>query len=107
MKHALIVIVLALAFAGNAAPDERKAAARTHTVLITAFKFVPEALEVNAGDTVVWKNQDLVPHTATGKKFDSKGLDQGQNWSYVARTKGSFPYICYFHPTMKAQLTVK
>lgn len=85
-----------------------KPAPKTHTVLITGFKFVPEHLTVAAGDTVIWKNQDIVPHTATATKvFDSKGLDKGQSWSYIAKRNGNYPYICSYHPTMKGLLVVK
>ncbi|MBY0508112.1 MAG: cupredoxin family copper-binding protein [Bryobacteraceae bacterium] len=104
MKSLLIVVLAALASVGTAAPEEAR---KTHTVLITGFKFVPETLEVSVGDTVIWKNQDIVPHTATGKKFESSRLSKDQAWSYVAKAKGSFPYICRFHPTMKALLTVR
>jgi plastocyanin len=90
----------------NSAPPA--AAGKTWAVLIEGFKFVPEKLEVAAGDTVVWKNEDIVPHTATAKKiFDSKNLDKGQSWSYVVKQKGTFAYICTYHPTMKAELTVR
>jgi len=42
------------------------AAPKTHLARIAGFQFVPNKLEVNVGDTVIWKNEDLVPHTATG-----------------------------------------
>jgi plastocyanin len=35
------------------------------TVEIREFKFEPETLTVHEGDTVVWKNDEIVPHTAT------------------------------------------
>ncbi len=106
----LSVIVLALAALSplDSASADTKPGAKTWTVLIKGFKFVPERLEVEAGDTVIWKNEDIVPHTATAKKlFDSKKLDQGQSWSYVAKQKGSHPYICLYHPTMTGELVVK
>ena len=81
---------------------------KTHTVLIRGFQFVPERIEVEVGDTVMWKNQDIVPHTATAKKgFDSKQIDASGSWSYVVKQKGNYPYICTFHPTMEGQLLVK
>lgn len=84
------------------------AAPKTHTVVIKGFQFIPERLEVAAGDTVVWKNEDIVPHTATAKKvFDSKGIEKGQSWQHVAKQKGSHIYICTYHPTMKGELVVK
>lgn len=74
--------------------------------MIKGFKFEPDKLEVEVGDIVVWTNQDIVPHIVTGDKFKSKSMDQGQSWSLKVKQKGEFPYICRFHPTMKAELVV-
>ena len=38
---------------------------QVHTVLIEGMRFQPKGLTVAAGDTVVWINRDMVPHTAT------------------------------------------
>lgn len=86
-----------------------KSASQTHTVLIKDFKYVPETLTVKAGDTVIWKNEDLVPHTATanGKSFDSKNIASKASWKYVANKPGTYPYLCTYHPTMKARLIVQ
>ena len=85
------------------------AAPTTHTVVIADMKFVPETLTVKAGDTIVWVNKDFFPHTATtrDKTFDSGDIATNKSWKYVAKKKGSFPYICTLHPTMKATLIVK
>jgi plastocyanin len=82
---------------------------RAHTVAIRAFQYVPADLTVATGDTVVWINEDLVPHTATaeGKTFDSGSIAVKQSWQYVARDKGQFEYVCTFHSNMKATLTVR
>jgi plastocyanin len=49
-----------------------------------------------------------VPHTATADTgFDSKNLNSGQSWSFVARQKGNYPYVCTYHPYMKGELLVK
>jgi len=61
---------------------------------------------VNAGDTITWKNEDIVPHIVTGDKLKSKSMDQGESWTYTAKRKGDFPYNCRFHPTMKGVLIV-
>ena len=81
----------------------------THTVTIESMRFQPEMLTVAAGDTVVWVNKDLVPHTATSEAggFDSKTIQAGQSWKHTVRTKGDIAYLCTFHPTMKAMLRVE
>ena len=44
------------------------------------MRFQPQSLTVARGDTVVWVNKDLVPHTATSKAggFDSQGHPGGE-----------------------------
>lgn len=82
---------------------------RTHSISIEAMRFMPEKLEVNAGDTVIWKNQDPFPHNATaeGKGFASGDIQGSQSWKFRTGKKGEFPYVCTLHPGMKAVLIVK
>ena len=59
--------------------------AKTATVVIRGFKFEPATVTVRAGETVEWKNEGIVPHTATADAevahkpvFDSGTIDTGQ-----------------------------
>jgi len=107
-RAALLLVLAALGCPIISAPTDHSPASKTHTVLIKRSRFVPERLEVAAGDRIVWKNEDIVPHTATANKiFDSDNLKKGQSWAYVAKQGGSFRYICTYHPTMKGELVVK
>ena len=80
----------------------------TVKVTIEAMQFSPGDVTVRPGDTVVWTNNDLVAHTVTSKTgvFDSKVIPPGRSWTFVAKRKGDFAYICSLHP-MKASLTVR
>lgn len=73
------------------------------------MKFVPDRLEVAAGDVVTFTNKDLVPHTvtATSAGVESGTIAPGASWKYTARQRGELPYVCRFHPTMKAVLVVR
>src|SRR5687767_12266181 len=74
---------------------------KTHTVNIENMRFDPQELTVKAGDTIVWVNKDLVPHTATSAKagvFDSGFMEAGQSWKYLVKGNGEVAYICTFHP---------
>lgn len=56
----------------------------------------------------VWRNNDLVPHTATAATvFDSGSMAPGHSWSTVVRKTGTLPYGCTFHPGMQATLQVQ
>ena len=73
------------------------------------MKFVPERLEVAAGDRITWTNRDIVPHTVTARAagIESGELAQGKSWTYVAHRKGEIAYICRLHPVMHGRLIVK
>ncbi len=73
------------------------------------MKFMPERLEVAAGDVVTWVNKDLVPHTVTAPAagVESGAIAPGASWKLVVRRSGEMSYVCRFHPTMKALLVVK
>lgn len=109
MRIATLVAAMGLivCITGVAAGDHPKP--KTHTVIIEGMRFVPEVLTVAAGDTIVWVNKDVVPHTATSTAgtFDSKDIQADTSWKLTIRKAGNFAYICTFHPTMKAMLRVK
>ncbi|MFZ1700531.1 MAG: cupredoxin family copper-binding protein [Pyrinomonadaceae bacterium] len=102
-----ITIYAFLALTGISGRSVEAASAKTHVVAIRNSEFSPATITVAAGDTVVFRNYDIVPHTATGRTFDSGNLDKGQSWRYVAKKKGSFAYICTYHPSMKGRVVVK
>lgn len=84
-------------------------AADTYEVAIKGGKFVPAALSVQAGDTVVFKNQGPAPHTATALdgSFDTGRLNKGQSAEVTISATGSFEYICEIHPAMKGSVVAK
>ena len=90
------------------------ARAETHFVTIEGMAFTPSTLTIKRGDSVVWRNKDLVPHTATTTaaatakgRFDSGSIAAGKSWTRVMRAAGQFDYVCTYHPGMKASLVVQ
>jgi plastocyanin len=73
------------------------------------MRFLPQILEVRAGEVIVWNNKDLFPHTATsdGSGFDSGAIPDDGSWKMTASAKGRFPYKCALHPSMQGTLVVK
>ena len=84
-------------------------AATEQTVTIEGFEFRPPLATVKAGDTVIWRNADVVPHTVSAKDagLDSPPIASGGTFRFTATRKGRFDYICTLHPTMKATLVVE
>ena len=73
--------------------------------------YSPEIITVVIGvnNTVVWTNDDDVPHTVTAsnKLFDSGNMNQGDTFSYEFTTPGVYTYACSYHPWMKGTVIVK
>jgi plastocyanin len=81
---------------------------KTHIVRIEGMKFVPATVTVRAGDRIAWRNQDVVPHTATAAgHFDSGAITSGKAWTQPAPPPGRYDVVCVFHPGMKAVLVVQ
>lgn len=85
------------------------AKAHSHVVTIEGVQFHPATLRVHRGDTIVWINKDLFPHTvsADAKAFDSHDIAPNASWTYRAVKAGDYAYTCTYHPTMKGQLSVQ
>ena len=81
----------------------------THTVTIDSTRFDPASLAIQAGETVIWINKDVIPHTASSQagRWDSGEIAAGASSRQTFDTKGDFDYVCAFHPTMRARLRVR
>jgi plastocyanin len=71
------------------------------------MRFSPQTLNIKKGTVVEWKNDDLVPHTATSASFDSGSLGRGNSWRHTFTKAGQVPYACTFHPMMTGVIVVK
>ena len=78
-------------------------------VRISGFVFTPERLEIFEGDTVIWINDDVAPHTATAVDgdWDTGRLRKGQQASHTFEATNEFEYFCVYHPHMKARVIVR
>lgn len=101
------VPVMLLAITGCSSPAG-KAAAKVDTVEIKQMQFQPATLELHKGDTVVFKNEDMVAHDiteATSKKWSSGPLPAGSSWKTAVNE--SADYYCSIHQVMKGKLKVE
>jgi len=77
---------------------------------IRDFAYSPNLIEIAAGDTVTWTNQDEVPHTATGEDRDvlqSGTITPGASFSQDFPEAGEFGFFCEFHPNMTGTIVVR
>jgi len=107
---ALAAIGVLVFASAAAAPPPKATPPQRHIVEIRGMAFDPAVVEVQRGDTVVWINRDIVPHTATATRksgWNTGPLLQGQSGRYVPHRKGEDPYSCTLHPTMLGKLIIR
>ncbi len=71
--------------------------------------FAPNRLEIAAGTTVRWTNNDQLVHTisADDGSWDSGPVEPGKSWSHTFTQAGEFAFHCTPHPFMKAVVVVR
>jgi len=71
--------------------------------------FAPNRIEIAAGTTVVWTNNDPLVHTITAddKSWDSGAIEPGKTWSHTFAQAGEYAFHCTPHPFMKAVVVVR
>ncbi len=85
------------------------AEAKTHLIIARGVAWDPKTLQVSRGDTIEWKNVDVVPHDVRQDKhvFWSKELPPGTSFRWKATRRGTWPYKCSLHPEMTGTIIVK
>ena len=91
-------VVIALAAASVPAYAE------TIQVTIDGLIFSPAEITAKIGNTVVWRNKDIVAHTATARGGFDVMIEPGKSASLVLTKMGSVEYYCRFHPNMLGRI---
>ena len=82
---------------------------RIYNVEIKDNTFIPDTLNVKAGDTVIWTNKEGVRHVILSDRLaeiNSKTLSNGDNYTHTFNKAGEFPYHCEVHFSMKGKIVV-
>jgi plastocyanin len=98
------ILALALVFGASATAN-----AKTIEIVIEHFAFTPASIEVEVGDTLVFTNRDIAPHTATAVNGSWTTMDiaSGKNEAVIVPANGDSAYFCKYHPVMKGRLLFK
>lgn len=85
--------------------------AAEYTVSQKGRAFVPGDLQVKAGDSVVFVNDDDTTHnvhsTSEGNAFDLKAQRPGASGSITFSSRGTVAVRCAIHPKMTMSVTVE
>lgn len=87
----------------------KTSSAKTVFVSIKGFKFSPQDMTVNVGDTVVWTNEDSAPHTVESSDgtLRSDQLSNRDTYSHTFTKVEKLDYKCGIHSSMHGSVTVQ
>ena len=70
----------------------------THVSMAKSYRFDPKVIEVQAGATVTWTNDDNFTHTVHVDGQDDHRVGRGDQVSIRFPTPGTYHYTCTLHP---------
>ena len=82
------------------------ASAETTTIAMPGKFFDPPRSTMVAGDTVLFRNNDLVTHDVRIGPFDSGPIGRFTSWSQQIDAPGGYPFVCTLHAFMRGSLDV-
>lgn len=81
---------------------------KTLAVEIRDFRFSPDEISVNRGDTVSWINQDSATHSVLIEgEIESPALRKFDTWNHTFAQPGTYNYRCGIHPSMVGTIVVQ
>jgi len=82
----------------------------TYLVRLKNYLFIPSELEINTGDTVVWRNFDessVFTLSSEEGLFEDQQLGYGNTLNYTFTENGSYSFSANGYPNMQMTITVK
>jgi plastocyanin len=82
--------------------------ATTEVQMVKSYRFDPKVIEIEAGDTVTWTNEDNFTHTVEVDGQADQKVEQGESFSIAFDTPGTYHYFCTLHSKdMDGEVIVK
>ena len=99
------IAVLCAALLAVGCREKQPATLTGYDVKISDSQYIPNSMNVIAGNTVVWENEDTTVHTVTSgipadhdSVFASGAMEPGETFRFTFDTTGVYQYFCTYHP---------
>ena len=93
---AALALLLAAAGCGGGA-DAGTTVATTEVTMVKSYRFEPDTITIDAGETVTWTNDDNFTHTVEVEVGDDHEVEPGDSFSVTFDEPGTFRYVCTLH----------
>ncbi len=71
--------------------------ATTEVAMVKSYRFDPKTIEIEAGETVTWANEDNFTHTVQVDGQGDHEVGQGETVSITFDEPGTYEYVCTLH----------
>ena len=99
MRNLLLPVVAAAAVlaAGCGGSGTSEPVAATEVEMVKSYSFEPKVIEIAAGDTVTWTNEDNFTHTVQVEGQEDHKVEKGEIVEITFNTPGTYDYVCTLH----------
>jgi plastocyanin len=71
--------------------------ATTEVQMVKSYRFDPKTIEIEAGQTVTWTNEDNFTHTVQVEGEEDHKVGQGEGVEVTFDEPGTYDYVCTLH----------
>jgi plastocyanin len=99
MRKLLLPVAAAAAVfaAGCGGSGTSEPVATTEVEMVKSYSFDPKVIEIEAGDTVTWTNEDNFTHTVEVEGQEDHKVEQGESVEITFDEPGTYDYVCTLH----------
>jgi len=94
---AAVVLVATAIAAGCGGTSSSAPVATTKVSMAKSYRFDPGAIEIKAGNTVTWTNNDNFTHTVKVDGQEDHKVGRGDRVSITFDKPGRYHYVCTLH----------
>jgi len=96
-RRLALITLLGVLAAGCGGTQDSEPVATTEVKMVKSYRFDPETIEIQAGQTVTWTNEDNFTHTVEVEGRGDHKVDRGNSVSITFEKPGNYDYVCTLH----------
>jgi plastocyanin len=106
LAASVVIVAVAAGCGGNGETGEP--VATTDVTMVKSYRFDPKTIELEAGESVTWTNDDNFTHTVQVDGQEDHEVEKGESVSIAFDTPGTYHYVCTLHrQDMDGEVIVK
>jgi plastocyanin len=97
LPAAAVLAATAFAAGCGGAGESGEPVATTDVKMVKSYRFDPKTIEIEAGQTVTWTNEDNFTHTVQVEGQEDHEVGRGESVEITFDGPGTYHYVCTLH----------